>query len=148
MAGLSLEMRQIIYGTADYYSALVLRNAALRKPLGMDISDDNLEADKVDIHIGAFLGPTFIGTLILTILNGDEVKMRQVAVDENERGNGIGAKLVIFAENVVNEAGRKKMVLNARKVVVEFYKKLGYTIDGEEFVEVGIPHFKMEKRLR
>jgi predicted GNAT family N-acyltransferase len=37
--------------------------------------------------------------------------------------------------------------MHARKTAVVFYEKLGYTSTGNEFTEVSIPHFVMEKRL-
>ena len=40
------------------------------------------------------------------------------------------------------------MTLHARQVAVPFYERLGYSIVGEPFEEVSIPHFKMEKGLR
>jgi len=36
----------------------------------------------------------------------------------------------------------------ARVSAVEFYEKLGYAIVGGEFVEVTIPHRKMEKSVQ
>jgi predicted GNAT family N-acyltransferase len=39
------------------------------------------------------------------------------------------------------------MVMNARKTAVGFYEKLGYNAKGDEFEEVTIPHFLMEKTL-
>ncbi|MBD0374701.1 MAG: GNAT family N-acetyltransferase, partial [Flavisolibacter sp.] len=39
------------------------------------------------------------------------------------------------------------LIMHARNPVIEFYKKCGYTIVGEEFFEVGIAHHKMQKQL-
>jgi predicted GNAT family N-acyltransferase len=55
--------------------------------------------------------------------------------------------MVAFSEEVSKKMGYSKMILHARKVVVLFYQKQGYRTLGEEFLEVGIPHFKMEKDL-
>jgi predicted GNAT family N-acyltransferase len=52
-----------------------------------------------------------------------------------------------YAENVARDNGYKKMIMHARKTAVGFYEKLGYTTTGNEFTEVSIPHFVMEKRL-
>jgi predicted GNAT family N-acyltransferase len=37
--------------------------------------------------------------------------------------------------------------MHARKTAMGFYEKLGYEKIGDEFTEVTIPHYKMEKRL-
>jgi predicted GNAT family N-acyltransferase len=39
------------------------------------------------------------------------------------------------------------MILHARATAVPFYLRLGYTVVGEPFEEVGIPHRGMEKAL-
>jgi predicted GNAT family N-acyltransferase len=36
---------------------------------------------------------------------------------------------------------------SARKVALVFYITLGYSINTDEFIEVGIPHFIMEKEI-
>jgi len=124
-----------------------LRNKVLRIPLGLNLFDENLTKEAADVHLGAFAGNRLVGVLILTTVGGNEIKMRQVGVDETWRGKDVGAKLVAFAEDVARNLGRKKMVLNARKSVVGFYEKLGYQRSGGEFVEVTIPHQKMQKNL-
>jgi predicted GNAT family N-acyltransferase len=37
--------------------------------------------------------------------------------------------------------------MHARKDAIGFYEKQGYKISGDEFTEVTIPHFVMEKKL-
>jgi predicted GNAT family N-acyltransferase len=142
-----IEIRQIPYSTAEYQRSLEVRDVVLRKPLRMSIYNDNLEADKHGIHLGAFRGTEMVGTIVLTLLPEGEMKMRQVAVLEKERGKNIGAGMVCEAEAIALSSGCSKMVLHARKVVREFYEKLGYHAVGTEFTEVGIPHFRMEKSL-
>jgi predicted GNAT family N-acyltransferase len=142
-----IEIRQIPFSTEDYQKSLQVRDVVLRKPLGMSIHNDNLEADKHSIHLGAFREKEMVGTIVLTPLPEGEMKMRQVAVLETERGKNIGAGMVREAEAIALSSGCSKMVLHARKVVREFYEKLGYHTVGSEFTEVGIPHFRMEKSL-
>ncbi|MMZ69082.1 putative N-acetyltransferase YjcF [compost metagenome] len=76
------------------------------------------------------------------------MKMRQVAVDESLRGQQVGRRMVVFAEEIAREEGYARFVLNARQVAIPFYEKLGYNIISEEFTEVGIPHRKMAKLLQ
>jgi len=143
----TLQIREINYNSPDYMQELELRDKVLRKPLGMSLSDDNLEADKNDIHIGAFVDNKLVGVLILTRLNQNEVKMRQVAVGEEMRSKKIGSKMVAYAELFSSNLQYTTMVLNARKTAVGFYEKLGYNKVGNEFLEINIPHFKMYKFL-
>ena len=116
-------------------------------PLGMSLFDENLNGEVNDQHVGAFLDMCLVGVLILTHLSPDEVKMRQVAVDDGRRGQGIGAGLVAFSERICAKTGYKRIVLNARDTALAFYKQQGYTVVSDTFLEIGIPHAKMEKRL-
>jgi GNAT superfamily N-acetyltransferase len=70
-----------------------------------------------------------------------------MAVPNNMQGKGIGRALMIFAENIARDLGYRKLCMHARKTAVGFYQKLGYSITGDEFTEVTIPHYIMEKTL-
>ena len=142
-----LEIREIKYNTEEYSRELELRDAVLRMPLGMSIYHDNLESDKTDFHLGAFVNNRLVGVLILTTLSTEDVKMRQVAVDEQWRAKKVGSDMVRYAETLAKNNGHRQMVLNARKSAVVFYKKLGYEIISEEFLEINLPHYKMRKCL-
>ena len=129
-----------------YKDELKLRDEVLRKPLGLSLSDDGPDAES-DIHIAAFVNGELSGCLVLTVLNGRDLKMRQVAVRESERGTGIGAAMVRFSENLAKKRGFSKIVLHARITSAGFYRKLGYEQEGKEFLEVGIRHICMFKEL-
>lgn len=142
-----VQIREIDYYSDEYKEELELRDRVLRKPLGMSLFVENLEKEKYDVHLGAFINKRIVGVLILTELTKSEVKMRQVAVEEEVRGNNIGSELVHYAEEYCKSKGYTLMVLNARKTAVRFYERLGYDTLGEEFLEINIPHYKMHKKL-
>ena len=143
----SLVIKEILYKSDDYRLELELRDKVLRKPLGLSLYDENIEKESNDVHIGAFVHHTLVGVLILTKLNSNEIKMRQVAVDESWRGKKIGSKMVRYAEEDSHNRGYTTMLLNARKTAIVFYESLNYQTVGEEFPEINIPHFKMQKCL-
>lgn len=124
-----------------------LRYLILRKPLGLTFSDEDLEKEKEDILIGCFEDDKLEGCCLLTDCGNKTVRLRQMAVLSGLQGKGIGRVLMQFAENIARDRGYKKMVMHARKTAVGFYEKLGYRIAGEEFEEVTIPHYTMEKNL-
>ena len=142
-----LQIKMIDYHSKDYSQEQELRDRVLRKPLGMSLYNENMEAEQHDVHIGAFIDGILAGVLILTKINAAEIKMRQVAVDEASRKRHIGTEMVLFAEVYAKKNGYSTMLLNARKTAVGFYEKLGYETIGEEFLEINIPHFKMRKCL-
>ncbi|PKM96428.1 MAG: GNAT family N-acetyltransferase [Firmicutes bacterium HGW-Firmicutes-1] len=144
----NIRIKEIDCSSKEYEKALEIRNEVLRKPLGLSIYEDNLTADSRSIHLCAYHEDEMIGTLVLTEINEEQIKMRQVAVDQSYRGQNVGRKLVLYSEDFSKELGYKKIVLHARAEAVGFYVKLGYVKIGEMFIEKTIPHYKMEKRLR
>lgn len=124
-----------------------LRNEILRKPLGLSFDQEELEKEKDDILMGAFEDDRLLGCCLMTRVDAGTVRLRQMAVPNNMQGKGIGRALMIFAENIARDLGYKKLCMHARKTAVGFYQKLGYTISSDEFVEVTIPHYTMEKTL-
>lgn len=135
------------FQSTEYLLALLLRYKILRVPLGLTFSAQDLAKDQSDFHLGLFEGETLLACLILTPQAEGKMKMRQVAVDEHLQGTGIGSELVRFSEGFAREKGFTYIHCNARKTAVPFYLKHGYTISGDEFSEVGIPHYYMEKEL-
>ena len=142
-----VDVREIAYQSGEYRQSLDLRDDILRKPIGLCLFDEDLSAEADDVHIAAMSGETLVGILVLTRVSETCVQMRQVAVRESDRGNGIGQAMVAFSEETARKAGYSEMMLHARKAAVDFYLKLGYAVRGGEFTEVGIPHFEMHKAL-
>lgn len=143
-----MPIKQIDHGTFEYSQMLKLRNDILRKPLNLHFEKEELDREKNDILIGAFEEDKMLGCCLLTKLNKDCVRLRQMAVQNNLQGKGIGASMMNFAENVARDAGYKKIEMHARKTAIGFYEKLGYKTVGNEFIEVSLPHYLMEKKLR
>ncbi|MBT3319413.1 MAG: GNAT family N-acetyltransferase [Clostridia bacterium] len=140
-------VKLITHGSKEYEAALLLRDEILRKPIGLNINDEDLSGEENDIHIGAFDGEALVGILVLTKIDEGEIQMRQVAVALPYQGTGIGKHLVNFCEQTCKDEGYKCIRLHARITAVEFYKYMEYTVVGDMFKEVGIPHLEMEKYL-
>jgi predicted GNAT family N-acyltransferase len=143
-----MALKIIEHGSPEYDKMVALRNEILRKPLGLRFSDEDLAKETQDILIGAFDDDDILACCILTAESRERVRLRQMAVLNNLQGKGIGATMMNFAENVARDRGFHMMSMHARKSAVGFYEKLGYRICSEEFQEVTIPHFEMEKKLR
>ena len=140
-------VKLINYNSEEYKFEIELRNNVLRKPLGMNLYDENLKSEINDFHIGAFVNNKLVGVLILTPINDVDMKMRQVAVDEKFRQTNVGRKMVLFSEEFSSKKGYKSIQLNARSTAVGFYTKQSYTIISDLFLEINIPHYKMQKVL-
>ena len=143
-----MALKQIYHGSKEYQQMVALRMEILRKPLGLSFTPDELAKEKEDILIGAFDEEKLLACCLLTKTDESKcLKLRQMAVQNNLQGKGIGASMMNFAELVARDKGYKKLSMHARKTAVGFYEKLGYKTTGDEFEEVTIPHFVMEKIL-
>lgn len=143
-----MPLRIIEYNSGEYEQMIRLRGEILRKPLGLHFDPEELIREKEDILIGAFEEEKLIGCCLLTRHDENSCRLRQMAVNVKLQHKGIGVSLMNFAENIARDKGYGRLVMHARKVAVGFYQKCGYTVSGEEFFEVTIPHFEMVKRLR
>ena len=142
-----MPVKQIDFGTKEYTQMLNLRQEILRRPLNMNLMDENLENEKHDILIGAFDEDMMLGCCLLTHIDNKTIQLRQMAVQDNLQGKGIGGTIMHYAENVARDRGYHKLMMHARISASGFYEKLGYHIVSDEFMEVSIPHFIMEKSL-
>ncbi|HRH47907.1 MAG TPA: GNAT family N-acetyltransferase [Panacibacter sp.] len=143
-----MALKIIDYGTKEYRQMIDLRYQMLRKPLGLSFREDELQQEKEYIHIGCFDDDKLEGCCMLVPKDSTTIQLRQMAVTSGLQGKGIGRVLMQFAENIGRDRGYKKIVMHARKTATGFYEKIGYTKTGNEFIEVTLPHFVMEKNLQ
>ncbi|QDT53401.1 Acetyltransferase (GNAT) family protein [Caulifigura coniformis] len=139
---------EVPYGSPAYQQCLELRRVILREPLGLVFTQVDFDQDRNDVHLACTLGEQLVGCLVLTPREAGEIKMRQVAVVPGLQGFGIGRGLVRFSEAVAIERGFTRMTLHARETAVGFYEKLDYQAVGDAFVEVTVPHRRMQKELK
>jgi predicted GNAT family N-acyltransferase len=124
-----------------------LRSQILRQPLGLSFSPEELEKEKNDILIAAFDDDDMLGCCMLCPVDNNTLRLRQMAVNNNLQGKGIGASIMSFAENIARDKGYKNMMMHARDSAIGFYEKFGYKVMGDEFIEVNVPHHVMVKPL-
>lgn len=142
-----MALKIIDHGSAEYHQMVKLRDDILRKPLGLGFTPEELEAEKENMLIAAFEDEDILGCCMLVEENNKIVRLRQMAVLNDLQGKGIGRALMIFAENLARDRGYKILSMHARTHAIGFYEKMGYSVSGDEFIEVTIPHYVMEKRL-
>jgi predicted GNAT family N-acyltransferase len=130
-----------------YQQVIELRQRVLRAPLGLDIRNDDLQAETEQIIFIYEEGNIVKGCVLLQQYDADTFKLRQMAVDASEQGKGIGMELVNAADVYAVNFGKSRIMLHARETAIPFYQKLGYEVIGEPLTEVGLPHRIMEKLL-
>lgn len=135
------------FGSNLYHQSVALRDDVLRKPLGIQYSDADLQAESNQHHLALLDESCVVAILLMKPINSKRVKMRQVAVKPNYQGRGLGKELVRYSEEWSVKNNYEVVELHARQVAVNFYLQNQYEVVSDEFMEVGIPHFKMRKFL-
>jgi predicted GNAT family N-acyltransferase len=142
-----MEIKEIRTGTPEYDQMVALRMRVLLDPIGVPRSYIDPVRESRDILLAAIDGGIVTGCCILTEVDAETIQLRQMAVDDQLHRKGVGASIVAFAEDLCRKKGYRILTMNARDVVIGFYEKCGYSISSEQFLEVGIPHHKMQKAL-
>lgn len=63
-------------------------------------------------------------------------------------GKGTGTQLMKYAiSELKSKTNCKKFIMDAQSHAISFYKRLGFIITSEEYLEEGIPHVDMELTL-
>ena len=138
----------IDFATPAFDATIALRYKILRIPLGLDFKLADISKEYADFHLACYSDQShLLACLVLSELDEKQIKMRQVAVDDELQSKGIGSFLVKACEEFCRAKAFEKIVLNARDTAIEFYEKLGYQKIGKPFIEVSIEHFRMEKIL-
>jgi len=74
-------------------------------------------------------------------------KLERICVLPSYRGKSYGRQLIEAMEKEILNHDFVKAKLNSQSHATEFYEKLGYKIISEEFMDAGIPHVTMTKKL-
>ena len=144
-----IQYTQIDVPSPHYDSELILRNRLLRAPLGLTLSTTDTEGEEHQIHIGAFDEEQLIGCVVVASVDDDATcfRIRQMAVQDNYQGKGIGRGLIQQAEKIIQQQNGLHIVLNARSSAVGFYQALNYCQSSETFISNTISHIIMEKQF-
>ena len=131
----------------EYYT---LRYVVLRKPWGQPVGSERDGDEESSIHrmiIDEKSEDTLaVGRLQFNSTN--EAQIRYMAVAEKFQGQGIGSQIISVLENIAQEEGAQKMILQARGYALQFYESNGYTIVEKTHLLFGqIQHWLMAKDL-
>ena len=74
-----------------------------------------------------------------------EASFGRAVVKKSCRGKGIGYELV---KKSLEQIDDKRIKISAQSYLTNFYSNHGFTSKGEEYLEDGIPHTAMFKRIR
>jgi predicted GNAT family N-acyltransferase len=127
-------------------AALALRSRVFCDEQGVSFEADQDGRDPEAIHIVAVDHGAVIGTCRL-LFRGAVARLGRLAVEPERRGDGVAAAILREADRVAADAGAETIALHAQTYARALYEHAGYEEYGPTFVEEGIEHVAMEKRL-
>jgi predicted GNAT family N-acyltransferase len=74
-------------------------------------------------------------------------KVERICVLKEARNTGAGKAIMREIEAYAQNNGLPKLKLNAQTHAIPFYANLGYEVVSEEFLDAGIPHKTMIKKI-
>jgi ribosomal protein S18 acetylase RimI-like enzyme len=115
------------------------------KPMTADYAEA-VRRHRIDLlHLDGVLA-----ALIETIAEADHLLIENVAVSPAFQGRGFSRKLMAHAEQIAASSGFGEIRLYTNKLFtqnIELYRKLGYRVDREEVLEIGVA-VHMSKPIR
>lgn len=133
--------------TDDIAACRALRRIVFIEEQGVSEADEIDDRDGDAIHLLARIGGRPVGSA-RPLIEGGTGKIGRVCVLPEARGTGLGAALI---RRAVAELGRvpgvRRAKLGAQTHALGFYEKLGFTAEGPEYDDAGIPHRDMIRPL-
>lgn len=127
-------------------AALDLRHRVFCLEQGVPKREEIDGRDGDAVHLVALRDGHVVGTCRL-LFAGRTVQFSRLAVDVAARRSGIATLLLHEAEHEAHAVNAKQIVLHAQTYAQALYANAGYEPRGRIFVEAGIEHVAMEKRV-
>ena len=108
-------------------------------PLAIELD----EMDDKSVHAVAYYRGSPIGTGRLL----PDGHIGRMAVLKAWRGRGIGGRILGKLIDAARARGDREIALSAQVHAMAFYRVHGFVEEGAEYMEAGIPHVDMRRRL-
>ena len=103
------------------------------------------EEDERSVHVLALAAD---GTAVGTGRLLRDGHIGRMAVLKDWRGRGVGSAVMSHLLRLARTAGHRIVKLNAQTHALGFYARHGFVVEGDEFMEAGIPHVAMTLTLK
>ncbi|MDR2465404.1 MAG: GNAT family N-acetyltransferase [Streptococcaceae bacterium] len=141
------EVKNGDFSTKVYKDALSIRSAVFIHEQNIDPQLEIDEFEKVRIYFVLYIQKKPVGTLRLAEKSNSVLKVERMAVLKEFRHLGLASQLLRAVEDYARLHSFTSIHLNAQHQVVKFYKKNGFHVSGDSFMEAEILHYPMVKEI-
>jgi len=139
----SLQMSKIIIKTVNFNNSFseieAIRSSVFIKEQHVPAKLEWDEFDTDSTHILAYYDNKAVGTARL--LNDRHIG--RMAVLKAYRNRNIGKNMLKYILKLAKTKSIHKIELSAQEHAVEFYKKYGFSVTSDVYLDAGIPHYNM-----
>lgn len=135
---------------SELESAFQIRTEIFIKEQNVPDSDEFDQFDILSdacIHVLAYYDGKPVGTGRVRFVN-NTAKLERICILKSYRKYKLGTAIVQHLEAVAKENGVASFILHGQTHAESFYTRLGYQPSSDVFIEDGIPHIEMKKRIR
>ncbi|ANF82425.1 GNAT family acetyltransferase [Acinetobacter sp. NCu2D-2] len=119
--------------------AKAIREAVFIQEQNIQPEDEWDEMDAVSEHFVVYVGEQPVATARLLL----DHHIGRVAVLRDYRGLHIGQQLMQFIIDFAKQEYRPFLQLSSQVHALGFYEGLGFQVQGQEYLDCGIPHIDM-----
>ncbi len=139
-------MIRIVTTKDEMIDSYLIRNNVFLIEQQINPSLEFEEDDKLATHFVKYVDNTAVSTARI-LVNDKVVKIGRVATLKEHRKKGYSSEILKCIEDYSISKKYKVIRLGAQVYVKDFYLKLGYEAYGEVFLDAGIKHIMMEKKI-
>ncbi|MEK5522409.1 GNAT family N-acetyltransferase [Heyndrickxia sp. FSL W8-0423] len=126
--------------------AFTIRKKVFVEEQHVDVEEEIDQYEENSEHFVLYDENNAAGAGRFRILDG-KGKVERICILPSYRGKGAGKIVMDAIEQYATQQDVHVLKLNAQTHAIPFYEKLGYKVISEEFMDAGIPHKTMEKRI-
>lgn len=108
---------------------------------------EELEWDGLDEAASHVIALDSHGQIIGTARLLDNGHIGRMAVLPQWRHHGVGSAMLSALLRLARQKHLTRVFLHAQTTAIDFYTRHGFSVQGEEFMDAGIPHRHMERDL-
>lgn len=131
-----------------YQDCLNLRKEVFINEQGVPVElEVESQADEQALYFGGYFKNQLVCCARVKLEGKKTWHIQRVATKKSFRGRGLAKELFNEIEAEAKKHGITTLTLGAQDQAQGFYLKLGYQVAGEGFMDAGIPHHKMNKKV-
>ena len=138
---------KLVSSVTELEEALEVRREVFVKEQSVSPEEEYDGYDEEALHMVVIDRGKVIGTARVRFLSDRLAKIERMAILRSFRRRGIGSGILSFLNEQIGDKQVDELVLHAQHSVMAFYKSCGFKETGSPFLEAGIQHIKMKKRL-